>query len=94
MTAVGRTEEKRRGKVPKHWIRESTASGDGVEGAPTGTNGLQGGLKYARTPGVCKTWVSNTWCVLQEEFLSTWGPAASPGIEPGNYSLCRAMALL
>jgi len=61
--------------MPKHWIWESGASGDGVEGARAGRNGLQGGLKDARRPGVRKTWLSNTLCVLQEEFLSTWGPA-------------------
>lgn len=58
-----------------------------------GRNGLQGGLKNARRPGVCKTWVSNSQFVPQDH-LFTRESLSSPGTEPSNYSPCRATALL
>lgn len=93
MKAVGWTEKKWRENMPKHWIWENSAPGEGVEGAAAERNGLPEGLKDVRRPTACKTWMSNTQCVLQE-FLSTWSPADSSGTEPDNYSPCRAKAPL
>lgn len=52
-----------------------------------------GDLKHARRAGVCKIWVSNTWSALQEEFLCTWGPTASPGLSLGTTCFAEQWAL-
>lgn len=49
-----------------------------------GRNGWQRGLKNARRPGVCQTWVSNTQHVPQVHF-STRESASSPTTEPSTH---------